>query len=816
MGFVVGRYTAGMMPFARFARPAALLAALVCALTTPHASAQPPARSTYVLTVNGPITRWDEGLPIGNGLVGALVWGEGRTIRISLDRADLWDTRLPEVFASPDWTYANMVALKVAKNHARHQELFDVPYDTIPYPTKLPAGRVEITLPEGVTVASWRLDGATQCTEIQLVRADGGEVAAVRGAVMGGTPTILLEELPVGSTMLIVWPEGLRNLGYPEPETRSEGSERSFTQMTAEDGAFAVAATLTTTDPIGEQADRARAMLAISISKGNNTRDALAQASKNVRLGLLAALFKDADINSFDASHRQRVSEISRISIPDAALQLHYDLCKHYYIAGSAKDQPPMPLQGVWTADEGGLPPWKGDYHNDLNTQMTYLAYHASGLVDQGLSWINFNWNLMAEYRAFASGFYALPPREDRYADPRHEPVLIPGVMTIKGQPMGGWGQYSLSPTHSAWIAQSFYLHWKHTGDEAFLRERAYPFCAAIGNGLLGLMTKDEKGHVKLPLSSSPEIHDNAYAAWLIPNSNYDLSLMRWLFAALNEMAEVEGEADVAARWSGALAAMEPLHVDEKTGLMFDAKETYAESHRHFSHAMAIHPLGTLTIEGSDADRAAIDATLDQMKAMGTDWWTGYSFSWAACMFARAGRAEEALDFLTKYLAFTGPNGFHLNGDQTKSGLSRFTYRPFTLEGNFLAMQAVQEMLLQSWGVVGTPGSEIVRVFPAVSEKWADVSFDGLRAEGGWIVSARRMEGRTTRVEILRPSGSKDRATTAAEMDPNAPTRTLRLRDPFAGREAHWSREVRRVGGQEGSDILVDLRPGEFLIGAWW
>jgi hypothetical protein len=67
----------------------------------------------------------------------------------------------------------------------------------------------------------------------------------------------------------------------------------------------------------------------------------------------------------------------------------------------------------------------------------------------------------------------------------------------------------------------------------------------------------------------------------------------------------------------------------------------------------------------------------------------------------------------------------------------------------------------------------------------------------------------TNHVEIVRPAGSHERATTGAEMDPNAPPRTLRLRDPFPGREAYWSREIRR----EGSDVLVDLRPGEFLIG---
>lgn len=768
-----------------------------------------------MLRIDGPITRWDEGLPIGNGLVGALVWGEGRTIRISLDRADLWDTRLPGIFKSPDWTYANMVALKEAKNHARHQELFDVPYDTIPYPTKLPAGRVEITLKEGDSIQEFHLTPGQNRAMVRVATPEGGEFTVGISAAYT-EPVIVVENCPRVSAR-IVTPMGLGKLEYAEAATGSDELSSWYTQATLPSGGVAV---LATTPVFRRDDERPRfpdhTSLLIAIKAGEAPDDALRAAREiNADLGpeeWTQSVRRDAALpptpNLWDAF------QSSRVSIPDPALQLHYDLCKHYYIAGSAPDQPPMPLQGVWTADEGGLPPWKGDYHNDLNTQMTYLAYHAAGLVDQGLSWINFNWNLMAEYRAFASGFYALPARDDRYADPRHEPALIPGVMTIDGKAMGGWGQHSLSPTHSAWIAQSFYLHWKHTGDEGFLRERAYPFCAAVGNGLLGLMTQDEKGHLKLPLSTSPEIHDNSYEAWLIPNSNYDLSLMRWLFAALKEMAEVQGEASVAAQWAAALVAMEPLHIDEKTGLMFDARETYSESHRHFSHAMAIHPLGTLSIDGSDADRSAINATLDQLNAMGTDWWTGYSFSWAACMFARAGRAEEALDYLTKYLAFTGPNGFHLNGDQTPrgqegSGLSKFTYRPFTLEGNFLAMEAIHQMLLQSHGTVGSPNSEVVRVFPAVSQKWADASFDGLRAEGGWIVSARRQSGRTSRVEVLRPAGSRERATTAPEMDPNATARTLRLRDPFVGRDAHWSRPVLR----EGADIVIDLRPGELLHG---
>ncbi len=771
------------------------------------AAAQPAAAAkatTPTLVINGPITRWDEGLPIGNGLIGALVWGEGRTIRISLDRADLWDTRLPEIFSSPDWTYANMVALKEARNHDRHRELFDVPYDTIAYPTKLPAGRVEITLPEDWEVSGFELEPGQDFASVETRGTHDGIARLVILTVAESEPSLLAVGLPPGFAFEVKWPTGLGKLGYPQPVRGEDGASRWFTQRTLEGVAYTVVAT----SAIPALADDAEVVSMLGIAVGASITEPESMRAARQAIDEASGGHLRSTLPRYQPS-REAWFGVSRVRLPDPALQLHYDLCKHYSIAGSASDQPPMPLQGVWTADEGGLPPWKGDYHNDLNTQMTYLAYHAAGLVEQGMSWINFNWSLMAEYRAFASGFFGLPARDERYADARHEPALIPGVMTIDGKPMGGWGQYSLSPTHSAWIAQSFYLHWKCTDDDAFLRDRAYPFCAAIGNGLLGLMTKDEHGHLKLPLSSSPEIHDNSYAAWLVPNSNYDLSLMRWLFASLKEMSLELGDKETASRWADALGSMEPLHVDEKTGLMFDAREKYEQSHRHFSHAMAIHPLGTLTIEGSDADRAAINATLDQMNAMGTSWWCGYSFSWASCMFARAGRAEEALDYLIKYLSFTGPNGFHLNGDQTKSGLSNFTYRPFTLEGNFLAMQAIHEMMLQSWGEVGTPDSETLRIFPAVSARWADVSFDGLRAEGGWSVSARRQSGRTTRVEIVRPAGSRDRVTSAAEMKPNAPTRTLRLRDPFPGREAHWSRPVTR----DGADILADFKPGELLVG---
>jgi hypothetical protein len=125
----------------------------------------------------------------------------------------------------------------------------------------------------------------------------------------------------------------------------------------------------------------------------------------------------------------------------------------------------------VWTCDNGDLPPWKGDYHNDLNTQMTYLAYLEAGLFQQGESFLNFNEKLLAGYRGFARSFYDIPG------------AVVPGVMTLDGKALGGWGQHSLSPTHSAWIAQSFYLHWRYTGDPEFLPLPRVPVLRGSGGG---------------------------------------------------------------------------------------------------------------------------------------------------------------------------------------------------------------------------------------------------------------------------------------------------------------------------------------------
>ena len=92
----------------------------------------------------------------------------------------------------------------------------------------------------------------------------------------------------------------------------------------------------------------------------------------------------------------------SAVMLPATELEIsrQYYLVQYFYGAASRRSAPPMPLQGVWTADNGGLPPWKGDYHNDLNTQMTYIAYQTAGHFDEGLAYLDYLWDRREVFRS--------------------------------------------------------------------------------------------------------------------------------------------------------------------------------------------------------------------------------------------------------------------------------------------------------------------------------------------------------------------------------------------------------------------------------
>ena len=577
------------------------------------------------LELAAPIQRWDEAVPMGNGLLGGLLWGEGQNVKLSLDRGDIWDCRVPEKTRNPDWNYATLCRLVSEKKYEEMLEKFEFDKPELAYPTKLPAGRIELNLDESQSLESFGLDLPTATGRANL--ADSTTLEAFFSAV----EPVSLMRVPGDRTVdfKIIAPGIVEKLGY---EPAAEGRENSggdtlikwFVQDAANDVQYVVAA--------GARKIDGATLIAVCITTRSDDPQPLALAKKRITVAL------DAGWEAVRRGHLawwKRFWSTSSVTLPDAAIQQQYDLANYFLGSASRRGAPPIPLQGVWTADDGELPPWRGEYANNVNTQMIYWAYLGAGHFDEGAALTDYLWDLVPKHRAYAEQFCGT------------RGLFVPVTMALDGSAILTWAQVTFALPQGSWLAHSFYLHWRYTMDEQFLKTRAYPYCAATAEGLSGVLHPDENGKLKLPLSTSPEIWDNRLRAWLTPNSNSDLSIMRWLFAALVEMSEPAGKPEDAKRWQDVLDKLDGPAVEGREGpLRLAPDESLTYSHRHHSHLMAIHPFGTVNVEGSDRDRCIINASIEQLDNLGTDYWVGFSFPWYSCIAARAGYAERALDKL--------------------------------------------------------------------------------------------------------------------------------------------------------------------------
>lgn len=695
---------------------------------------------------------WDEAMPLGNATVGELVWQKGDNLRLSLDRIDLWDMRPIEAFKGEDYTF------EWVKNQVRKGD-YDPVVDKfekkayLAAPSKIPGAALEID------ISSW---GPVKENRLYLDNALC-EVLWENGASMktfvqadGDVGWMVFENVPESFDIQLVPPEyqvkgaeeaglgssSLALLGYPQGEVKREGNRVTYHQQGWKDYFYDVA--------VDWKRAGGKVIAVWSVTSSISGKKAASEVDKALAEGPKKAYKRHM-------GYWEPYWEGSSVNVPDATIQHQYDREMYKFGSATRKDSYPISLQSVWTADDGFLPPWKGDYHNDLNTQLSYWPAYIGNHLDEGLGYLNTLWNQVGKYKEFTRVFFG------------KDGLAVPGYCTLEGDAMAGWVQYGFSPTTSAWLGQHFYLHWKYSADNEFLKKRAYPFLRDVALFLEQETEVKPDGTRTFEYSSSPEINDNRIDAFFPVITNYDLALTKFAFTAAAEMADSLGLVEDSARWKKDGGQLPYYAIDEDGGLSIAPGKSYDLSHRHFSHAMAIHPLGLLDIHNGPKEKTIIDATLERLHANGPDWWCGYSYSWLANMEARAAHGEEAAEALRTFAeCFVLRNSFHANGDQTKSGKSRFTYRPFTLEGNFAYASGLQEMLLQSQ-------SGVIEVFPAIPKDWKNVSFNRLRAMGAFIVSAELKDGKDYMISVYSEKGG-----------------TLRIRSP-----------------KDGKVITKDTKPGE-------
>ncbi len=454
----------------------------------------------YDLKFDKPIKRWDEALPLGNGMMGILVWGDGQPLKLSLDRADLWDMRPMKEYQSPNFNYKTMRAWVEQKKSKKLHELFEKPYDVNAAPTKIPAGRIELNFADNVKVDSSRLIIKNAVAKVYL--SNGVVITVIQHAQeplgmlkiekSSAPPRIVLKAPKFGGRIVkgnfsSLNTGSLARLGYPAPIESKIGNEQTFMQQGWGDFRFAISLKWKKY-PDGSLTG------VWSIATTNESKDPLNLAKNRTEEALKSGF------ENLRQSHNKwwlRFWNQADIFVPNKIVGKQWHLDTYKFGAAARRGAPPISLQAVWTADEGTLPPWKGDYHHDLNTELSYWPCYSGNHLEEGLSFLDWLWKTKTSAREYTKQFYNMPG------------INVPMTADINGHQIGGWQQYAYSSTIACWLSHHFYLHWRYSMDKKFLKEKAYPYMKESARFIENITEKDTNGKRYLALTSSPEIFDN-------------------------------------------------------------------------------------------------------------------------------------------------------------------------------------------------------------------------------------------------------------------------------------------------------------------
>lgn len=672
--------------------------------------------------------RWDEGIALGNGWLGALIWQKDNKLRMSLDRVDLWDDRpMPEI----DKLKFSWVVEKVKLNqYDSVQKIGDEPYEKYPAPTKIPGAAIEFDLDKIGVVKKVSLDIANGLSVIEFENGIKlkNYIHATRPVGYFAFEDIKEDILPKliipnyntgsdGKTGNSVSGQSLERLGYKKGTVKEGFAHILYHQQTWNENYYEV-------------------LVKWFRFPGNRLiGEWTITNNQPASLPALNILHKEPTGWPSHIAWWNNYWKRSSVAIPDPILERQYYLDMYKFGCVARSNTPPISLQAIWTADDGKLPPWKGDFHHDLNTQLSHWPGYSGNHLDLTEGFTNWLWKVKDENEKWTKQYFEL------------DGLNVPGVTTISGKPMGGWIQYSMSPTTSAWLAHHFYWQAAYSMNEKN-RDKALEYLRSVGTFLNALLQKQKTEKDFIVLSSSPEYNDNSVKAWFPKMTNYDKALFKSVQKEIDRLHYRFYRFVPPKIAKGSINQLDSLDAYDtnESGLTIAPGQNLENSHRHQNHLLAIHPLGLLNME-DEKEKEIIENSLRHIEKLGTRKWIGYSFAWIASIYARAQNGDSAATNLKKFATnFVSPNSFHLNGDQKGGEFSDFTYRPFTLEGNFAFAQGIHEMLLQCH-------KNFIEVFPAVPKNWLNVSFRTLRTEGAFLISARKENGVPLEVKIKSEAG---------------------------------------------------------------
>ena len=375
-------------------------------------------------------TSWDEGIPLGNATVGELVWQKGEALRFSLDRTDLWDLRLLDSLKGPNFRFA-WIKEQVSKgNYKAIQKKFDLPYEDEAAPSKIPGAAIEFTLANANEANSVHLflhnalcevkwpNGTTLKTFVHATQNVGWfEFNNLKGDIKLRLKAPQYQKDGSAESHNSVDGQSLTRLGYEQGSIQEKPGQITYHQK-GYNGFFY--------DVSVRWIQKGQRLYGVwSITTSLSSDKAGAETSEALKRGI------DKDYQTHTAFWNSFWAA-SSVNIPDPVLQKQYDNEMYKFGSAAREHSYPISLQAVWTADNGNLPPWKGDYHHDLNTQLSYWPSYTGNHLQEELGYLNTLWSQRDVYKKYTRQFFEADGMD------------IPGVCTLTGEPMGGWVQYSM------------------------------------------------------------------------------------------------------------------------------------------------------------------------------------------------------------------------------------------------------------------------------------------------------------------------------------------------------------------------------------